>query len=56
MPEFTIGIDIGTTGTKTVLVDVGRARIVAQATGEARLYSDAPGQAEADPEQWLDNV
>lgn len=56
MPEFTIGIDIGTTGTKTVLVDVGRARIVAQATGEARLYSDAPGQAEADPAQWLGNV
>ncbi len=56
MPEFTIGIDIGTTGTKTVLVDIGRARIVAQATGEARLYSDAPGRAEADPAQWLDNV
>ncbi|WP_395306735.1 FGGY family carbohydrate kinase [Mycobacterium sp. AMU20-3851] len=56
MPEYTIGIDIGTTGTKTVLVDIGRARIVAQATGEARLYSDAPGRAEADPAQWLDNV
>ncbi|MBU8831773.1 FGGY-family carbohydrate kinase [Mycolicibacterium goodii] len=56
MPEFTIGVDIGTTGTKTVLVEVGAARIVAQATGETTLYSDAPGQAEADPEQWLDNV
>lgn len=56
MAEFTIGIDIGTTGTKTVLVDIGRARIVAQATGEAQLFSEGPGQAEADPAQWLDNV
>lgn len=56
MPEFTIGVDIGTTGTKTVLVDIARARIVAQATHEAQLYSDAPGHAEADPRQWLDNV
>ena len=56
MPEFTIGIDIGTTGTKTVLVDIARARIVAQSTQDARLFSDAPGHAEADPTQWLHNV
>ena len=56
MPEFTIGIDIGTTGTKTVLVDIGRARIVAQATHDAQLFSAAPGHAEADPTQWLHNV
>lgn len=56
MPEFTIGIDIGTTGTKTVLVDIARARIIAQATHESRLFSDAPGYAEADPAQWLRNV
>ncbi|MGU3499056.1 FGGY-family carbohydrate kinase [Mycobacterium sp. C31M] len=56
MPEFTIGVDIGTTGTKTVLVDIDRARIVAQATHEATLHSDAPGYAEADPAQWLRNV
>lgn len=56
MPEFTIGIDIGTTGTKTVLVDIARARIIAQATHESRLFSDAPGHAEADPAQWLRNV
>lgn len=56
MPEFTIGIDIGTTGTKTVLVDIGRARIVAQSTHDAQLFSDAPGRAEADPAQWLGNV
>lgn len=56
MPEFTIGVDIGTTGTKTVLVDIARARIVAQATHDAQLFSDAPGHAEADPAQWLQNV
>ncbi|WP_304106803.1 FGGY-family carbohydrate kinase [Mycolicibacterium bacteremicum] len=56
MPEFTIGIDIGTTGTKTVLVDIARARIVAQSTQDARLFSDAPGHAEAEPAQWLHNV
>lgn len=56
MPEFTIGVDIGTTGTKTVLVNVSEARIVAQASRDTRLYADAPGQAEADPAQWLDNV
>lgn len=56
MPEFTIGIDIGTTGTKTVLVDIGRARIVAQATHDAQLFSESPGHAEADPNQWLRNV
>jgi xylulokinase len=56
MPEFTIGIDIGTTGTKTVLVDIGRSRIVAQATHDAELFSEAPGHAEADPTRWLQNV
>ncbi|MFN3006398.1 FGGY-family carbohydrate kinase [Mycolicibacterium wolinskyi] len=56
MPEFTIGVDIGTTGTKTVLVNVGEARIVAQASRDTRLHADAPGHAEADPAQWLDNV
>ncbi|MCV7226856.1 FGGY-family carbohydrate kinase [Mycolicibacterium komossense] len=56
MAEFTIGVDIGTTGTKTVLVDVAEARIVAQAARETRLYADAPGRAEADPAQWLHNV
>ncbi|MGE2729929.1 FGGY-family carbohydrate kinase [Mycolicibacterium vaccae] len=56
MPEFTIGVDIGTTGTKTVLVDLDGGRIVAQASRESRLYADQPGQAEADPAQWLANV
>jgi len=55
MSAFTIGIDIGTTGTKTVLLDLDRG-ISAEASREATLHSDQPGFAEAIPEQWLRNV
>jgi xylulokinase len=53
--NLTIGIDIGTTGTKTVLFDVSRG-IVAQASRETTLFSTSPGFAEADTAQWLSNV
>ena len=55
MTAYTIGIDIGTTGTKTVLFDVSRG-IVAQASRETTLFSPQPGHAEADTSQWLANV
>ncbi|BBZ75652.1 carbohydrate kinase [Mycolicibacterium anyangense] len=55
MSDFAIGIDIGTTGTKTVLFDADRG-IVAQTSRPATLFSDRPGWAEADPAQWVDNV
>ncbi len=55
MRRYTIGIDIGTTGTKTVLLDV-ESGIVAQATREAVLFSAHAGWAEADPGQWIENV
>lgn len=48
---FTIGIDIGTTGTKAVLFDTARG-IVAAATRETTLYSTGPGFAEADTTAW----
>jgi xylulokinase len=51
----TIGIDVGTTGTKTVLFDTTRG-IVAQASRETTLHSPAPGFAEADTGQWLASV
>jgi xylulokinase len=51
----TIGIDIGTTGTKTVLLDTERG-IVAQASRETTLHSPSPGFAEADTGQWYRNV
>ncbi len=56
MSGHTIGIDIGTTGTKTVLFDTGPERIVATATRETALHSPGPGIAEADTEQWRASV
>ncbi|WP_197381274.1 FGGY-family carbohydrate kinase [Mycolicibacterium mengxianglii] len=55
MTNHTIGIDIGTTGTKTVLLDIAGG-IVATATRETALHSTGPGFAEADTEQWYRNV
>lgn len=55
MTEYTIGIDIGTTGTKTILLDT-QAGIVAQATREATFFSPRAGFAEACTEQWYRNV
>ncbi len=55
MTEHVIGIDIGTTGTKTVLFAPATG-IVAQTTRAAALHSPRPGFAEADPAQWLENV
>lgn len=53
--RYTVGIDIGTTGTKTVLLDT-EGGIVATASRETALYSPAPGFAEADTAQWHQNV
>lgn len=55
MTTHTIGIDVGTTGTKTVLFDTASG-IVAQASRETTLYSSSPGFAEADTSQWYTGV
>lgn len=55
MSRYTLGIDLGTTGTKIVLLDV-QGGTVAQASREATLFSPRAGHAEADPLQWLENV
>ncbi|WP_432826300.1 FGGY-family carbohydrate kinase [Dactylosporangium sp. CA-092794] len=55
MPAYTIGIDLGTTATKTVLVD-GSGAVVAGAARAARVDSPAPGHAEMDPHQWWSHV
>ncbi|MEX6430617.1 FGGY-family carbohydrate kinase [Ferrimicrobium acidiphilum] len=55
MSKFTIGIDIGTTGTKTILLDVDRG-IVGQANRAASHFSPRSGYSEADASQWLVNV
>ncbi|BCL80874.1 carbohydrate kinase [Ktedonobacteria bacterium brp13] len=47
----TLGIDVGTTGLKVVVLHRDRG-IVAQATRPHDLVSAHPGWAEEDPEQW----
>ena len=55
MSQYTLGIDLGTTGTKAVLLDVHRG-IVAEASRGSALHSPFPGAAESDPGQWLQNA
>lgn len=55
MPELLLGIDLGTTGTKAILLDPS-AGVVAEVTRPASLYSERPGFAEADTAQWWANV
>jgi xylulokinase len=50
-----LGIDIGTTATKAVLLDPQRG-LVAEAERPVTLHSDHPGWAEEDVEEWWSNV
>jgi xylulokinase len=50
-----LGIDIGTTATKAVLLDPGRG-LVAESERPTTLHSDHPGWAEEDVEAWWANV
>ena len=47
-----LGIDIGTSGVKTVLVD-GEQRVVASETVALEVQRPHPGQSEQDPESWV---
>jgi len=48
---FLLGVDIGTTGSKAVLIDdVGGVR--AEATTEYPMFTPRPGWAEQNPEDW----
>jgi len=49
--QFTIGIDIGTSGCKSLLVN-GKGRVVARALKEYPLYTLEPGWSEQSPEDW----
>ena len=49
--EYLIGIDLGTSGTKTVLFD-REGRVAASATVEYPLYQERNGWAEQDPLDW----
>ena len=49
--EFLVGVDIGSSGIKVTLLSPAQG-IVASESSELNLYSDQPGWAEADPDQW----
>ena len=53
--NYTLGIDIGTSGTKTVLFDVHGTKI-ASCTVEYPLYQPKNGWAEQDPADWWNAV
>lgn len=49
--KYILGIDIGTSGTKTVLFDLS-GNVMASSTGEYPMYQPHNGWAEQDPEDW----
>ncbi len=51
--EYVIGIDLGTSGTKTVLFDRA-GQVMASATVEYPMYQPKNGWAEQDPTDWWD--
>ncbi|MFW6180489.1 MAG: xylulokinase [Spirochaetota bacterium] len=53
--DILMGIDIGTTGCKTVLVD-GSGAVLASALEEYPFYSPRHGWAEQEPSDWWDAV
>ncbi|BCS81921.1 xylulokinase [Anaerocellum diazotrophicum] len=50
---YFIGIDVGTSGTKTILID-SKGEILSSATFEYPLYQPQIGWAEQNPEDWWD--
>jgi xylulokinase len=56
MPEvaapLALGLDLGTSALKAVLIDAGGA-VLAQGSAEIATVSELPGQAEQDPADWL---
>ncbi len=49
--KYLIGIDVGTSGTKSVLFDLA-GNVIASATAEYPMYQPRNGWAEQDPEDW----
>ncbi len=48
---YYLGIDVGTSGTKTLLMDP-KGKVLATATGDHTVQTPKPGYSEQDPEQW----
>ena len=53
--KYLIGIDVGTSGTKSALFDT-EGHVIASATAEYPLYQPKNGWAEQDPEDWWQAV
>ena len=53
MPNLLLGIDVGTSGTKSLLLDPD-GRVLATATAHHTLQTPRPGWTEQNPEQWWD--
>ena len=55
MPDYLLGIDIGTTSTKAVIIDA-LGNLLAEASRPVDLQSPQAGWAEEDPRQWWHNL
>jgi len=49
--SYYLGIDVGTSGTKALVMDA-RAKVLAAATAEHEIHSPRPGYSEQDPDNW----
>ncbi|MGB7326333.1 MAG: xylulokinase [Rubripirellula sp.] len=49
--SYYLGIDIGTSGTKTLLIDQA-GNVIAEANAEYPMHQPKPGWTEQDPEDW----
>ena len=54
-PSLLLGVDLGSSAVKAVLLDPDRG-IVATSSRPVSLFSDHPGWAEADPQEWWNGV
>ena len=52
MKQYLLGLDVGTSGTKCILVDPENGRVAASKTVEYPLYTPRAGWAEQDPADW----
>ncbi|HMA54211.1 MAG TPA: xylulokinase [Acidobacteriota bacterium] len=55
MPQYAIGIDSGTQGTKALVVDVGSGRVIGRGKSpHAMIEGLGPGASEQDPAVWVE--
>lgn len=55
MPNLVIGVDVGTSSTKTLLTNT-HGEVLASTRWEYPMYRPYPGWAENDPDDWVDAV